>query len=227
MNHVLILEDLLPAQTWLADAVLMALPDTQITCHDRLQKALHWLQVHQPNLCLVDLNLPDGSGIDCILACKAMPNPPAVLVITMFDDDQHLLPALKAGADGYLLKEEPKATIAHALIQLLNKQPALSAQITQRLMQIVQDTKAEPVFEQCPLTQREQDILVMVAKGYQTAELAQLLNISPHTAAKHLKNIYAKLGIHSRTEAVHEAMRFGLVGHDIPHTGDAPSFSAN
>jgi len=227
MSHVLILEDLLPAQAWLADAVVMALPDAQIICFDRLNKALQWLQTNEPNLCLVDLSLPDGSGVDCITACKALSNPPAVLVITMFDDDQHLLPALKAGADGYLLKEEPKATIADALSQLLNKQPALSSQITQRLMQIVQDSTTEPIIEACPLTQREQDILQAIAKGYQTAEVAQLLSISPHTAAKHLKNIYAKLGIHSRTEAVHEAMRFGLISQDIPYTGDAPSSSAD
>lgn len=220
MQKVLILDDLIPAQAWLADAVLMVSPSAVITCYDRLLDAINWLTENSPTLCLVDLMLPDGSGIELIKACKKLTKPPAILVVTMFDDDQHLLPALQAGADGYLLKEEPKTTLAQGISSVLCKQPILSAQITQRLIQLVQDIKPANNHVSCPLTMREQDILRAIAKGYQTTEVAHLLNISPHTAAKHLKNIYAKLGIHSRAQAVHEAMRFGILGSDIPNIGD-------
>lgn len=227
MNTVFILEDLLPAQRWLTEAVRMALPDAHIHCFDELALGLRWLTEHEPTLCLVDLRLPDGSGIDCIKACKALSNRPPVLVITMYDDDLHLLPALKAGADGYLLKEESKAVMAEAIRQVLNNKPALSSPITLRLMQIAQAAAlhAEPPL--CPLTPREQAILQAIAKGYRTSEVADLLSISPHTAAKHLKNIYAKLGIHSRTEAVTEAIRFGLLRQDIPNTGDSSASSTD
>lgn len=221
MQKVLILDDLVAAQTWLADAVLMVCPTATITCYDRLIDAIHWLTDNNPTLCLVDLMLPDGSGIELIKACKKLTKPPAILVVTMFDDDQHLLPALQAGADGYLLKEEPKATLAHGISVVLGKQPILSAQITQRLIQLVQEIKPANNHTICPLTIREQDILRAIAKGYQTTEVAHLLNISPHTAAKHLKNIYTKLGIHSRAQAVHEAMRFGILKIDTSNIHDA------
>lgn len=215
MTNVLIVEDLRAAQVWLTGATLMAMPEAKISCFSRVRRALSWLESNTPALCLIDLSLPDGSGIDCILAAKRLNPAPAVLVVTMFNDDRHVLPAIQAGADGYLLKEEPKANIAEAICRVLAQQPALSAQITLRLMQIVQDQAASP-RDACPLTLREQEILCTVAKGLHTADVAKMHHISPHTAAKHLKNIYAKLGIHSRTEAVHEAIRFGLISRDIP-----------
>lgn len=223
MSTVFILEDLLPAQRWLSAAVRLAVPNAEVHCFDELASGLAWLADHDPLLCLVDLKLPDGSGIDCIRACKALSHKPPVLVITMYDDDLHLLPALKAGADGYLLKEEPQEVIAHAIRDVLHQRPALSSPITARLMQIAQAAPQAVEPPPCPLTLREQAILQAIAKGYRTSEVAELLSISPHTAAKHLKNIYAKLGIHSRMEAVTEAMRFGLLNGDIPKIGDSPT----
>lgn len=221
MTNVLILEDLYSAQCWLKDAVLMAIPEANIVCVDRVRKALGWLELHTPDLCLVDLSLPDGSGVSCIARAKVLHAQAPVLVITMFDDDQHLLPAIQAGADGYLLKEEPKASIAQAIESLMSQQPALSAQVTQRLMQIVQEIAGSTTLDPCPLTPREQEVLRSVAEGYQTSAIAEFHNISPHTAAKHIKNIYAKLGINSRTQAVHAAIRFGLKLQEIPNTGDS------
>ncbi len=221
MTNVLILEDLHSAQAWLVASVRMAIPEANIFCFDRLMSALSWLESHTPDLCLVDLSLPDGSGVRCITQAKALHAQAPILVVTMFDDDQHLLPAIQAGANGYLLKEESKASIAQAIKSLMNQQPVLSAQVTQRLMQIVQEIKAPLPPEPCPLTPREQDILRAIAGGYQTSTISELHNISPHTAAKHIKNIYAKLGINSRSQAVLAAIRFGLIEHDIPSNGDS------
>lgn len=221
MANVLILEDLHSAQLWLSNAVLLALPEANIICVDRLRKALSWLESNTPDLCLVDLSLPDGSGVSCIAQTKARHPQAAVLVVTIFDDDQHLLAAIQAGADGYLLKEEPKANIALAIKSLMNRQPALSPQVMQRLMQIIQKSNAPLTSEPCPLTPREQDILRAIADGHQTTAIANIYNISAHTAAKHIKNIYAKLGINSRAQAVHAAIRFNLTTPDIPSSGDS------
>ncbi|MEH6798099.1 MAG: response regulator transcription factor [Halopseudomonas sabulinigri] len=220
MDNVLILEDLKDAQNWLAEAVLMAWPQAQLSIYERLGFALKALDLGAPDLCLVDLQLPDGSGIDFIRQCNQR-YPDALLVVaTMYDDDMHLFPALQAGANGYLLKDDSQTQIALALEGVARGVPPLSPQIAQRMLGYFQQSpvgiagwRPESLEndDNAGLSNREREFLLVIGNGYKTAEAADMLGVSYHTAAKHIKNIYAKLGISSRAQAVQEAIRMGLI----------------
>lgn len=218
MHQVVILEDHVDAQNWLREAALMLWPDASIRVFSRVQAALQALA--QPDwsvvdLCLVDLQLPDGSGVDFIRACQAHCQDTWLVVTTLYDDDLHLLPALQAGAHGYLLKDESCESLASALAGLESGQPPLSAAIAQRLLSSFRDSSPRVMPPElglvAELSARECECLQMIAKGYKTAEVADLLGVSYHTAAKHVRNIYRKLDISSRAQAVQEALRLGLI----------------
>ena len=125
---------------------------------------------------------------------------------TVFDDDAHLFPALRAGAQGYLLKDQPPAAIAAALAGIAQGQPPLSPSIARRLLRHFQ-----PVQEEPPLRPREVDVLRLTAKGLTLAEVAEALQLSRHTVSGYLKDIYRKLSINNRAEAALEAARLGIV----------------
>lgn len=222
MNRVVILEDLRDAQVWLSEAVRLAWPDANIQLYARLDSALAALDQAEPVLCLVDLQLPDGSGVDFIAACRQRYPAAQLVVATMYDDDMHLFPALQAGANGYLLKEDSQQQIATALQGIVRGIPPLSPQIAQRMLgyfqQLPSDSVAGATRRDLPdddsadcLSAREREFLLVIGNGYKTAEAADMLGVSYHTAAKHIKNIYAKLGISSRAQAVQEAIRMGLL----------------
>ena len=222
MKNILILEDLKDAQRWLADATRLAWPDADVRFCGSLRSACQALHERAPELCLVDLQLPDGSGVDFIRQCRQQHPEAQLVVATMYDDDMHLFPALQAGANGYLLKEDPQEQIASALLGIVKGVPPLSPQIAQRMLgyfqQAPQDGATELQRRGLPevdnverLSAREQEFLLVIGNGYKTAEAADMLGVSYHTAAKHIKNIYAKLGISSRAQAVQEAIRMGLI----------------
>ncbi len=220
MNKVLILEDLKDAQTWLSEAVLMAWPQARMTLYERLGHAIAALDLGPPDLCLVDLQLPDGSGIDFIRECSQRYPDTLLVVATMYDDDMHLFPALQAGAKGYLLKDDTQTQIALALEGVARGIPPLSPQIAQRMLSFFQQDggaanrwrpEAGGLDDSAGLSEREREFLLVIGNGYKTAEAADMLGVSYHTAAKHIKNIYAKLGISSRAQAVQEAIRMGLI----------------
>ncbi|WVM87745.1 response regulator transcription factor [Halopseudomonas pachastrellae] len=134
MKNILILEDLKDAQRWLADAARRAWPDAEVQFYSTLRSACQALDERAPQLCLVDLQLPDGSGVDFIRQCRQQHPDAQLVVATMYDDDMHLFPALQAGANGYLLKEDPQEQIASALLGIVKGVPPLSPQIAQRML---------------------------------------------------------------------------------------------
>lgn len=218
MRHVLIIEDLKDAQLWLREAVLLAFPEAEVSCCNTLGKALQWITEQSPDLCLVDLKLPDGTGVDFIRSCHSRHPSAYQVVTTIYNDDIHLFPAIQAGASGYLLKDEPKATIAQALKASGSEgSPPLSAQVARRMIRYFKQNGVgnEPEKDPSPsavrlLSPREQETLTRIAAGHTIAQTAQILGVSYHTAAQHVKNLYAKLGISARAEAVREAIRLGL-----------------
>jgi len=218
VRHVLIIEDLKDAQRWLREAVLLAFPDAEVSCCNTLDNSLHWIAKHAPDLCLVDLKLPDGTGVDFIRSCHSRHPSAYQVVTTIYDDDIHLFPAIHAGASGYLLKDEPKASIAQALKTGVNEgSPPLSAQVARRMIRYFKHNGVGNEPEKVPsssavhlLSPREQETLTRIAAGHTIAQTAQILGVSYHTAARHVKNLYAKLGISARAEAVREAIRLGL-----------------
>ena len=139
------------------------------------------------------------------------------VVVTIFDDDEHLFPALQAGAFGYLLKEQPKDLLVAQLLRITQGEPPLSPSIARRVLgyfanaAVRRASLMRQVEVQVALTERETDVLQRVAKGYTLPEIASQLGISKYTVADHIKQVYRKLDVSSRAEATLEAARRGLV----------------
>lgn len=209
--EILIVEDLPRSQEWLAGAVRQAFPNADLHVADSIAAAELSLAQIKPQLCLLDLGLPDGSGLALIDPIRKR-RPDALIVIsTIFEDDAHLFPALRAGAQGYVLKDLPQQTLAELLLGIERGQPPLSPSIARRLLAFFTPTPSTPANQQNPLTDRETEVLRLIAKGFSVPKVAEQLGISRNTTAGYLKDIYRKLQVSSRAEATLEAARRGLV----------------
>jgi DNA-binding NarL/FixJ family response regulator len=163
-----------------------------------------------PDVLVVDLGLPDGDGTELIRrAAKLRPDCDA-LVVTVFGDDQHVIGAIEAGATGYLLKDSPPGELARCIRELRAGGAPISPSIARRLLARLRAPADKPAAPS-PLSEREAEILRLIAKGLSFAEVATALDISAHTVVAHVKKIYRKLSVHSRGEAVFEATQLGLL----------------
>lgn len=207
IDRALVVDDLESSRDWLSRALVQAFPGIRLAVAASLAEAQMHIDVAPP-LALVDLGLPDGSGIRLIE--KLHPQGTLCVVATVFDDDAHLFPALHAGAQGYVLKDQSTDNLAEMLTGIAAGQPPLSPSIARRLLRHFQpDT---PDISEPALTARETDVLRLIAKGHTVAEVGSLLGLSRHTAAGYLKDVYRKLSVSSRAEATLVATRRGLVG---------------
>ncbi len=212
LGHALVIEDLPEVADWLAALLRQRFPGIEVLHAPTLSEGKRLLaSEHVPDLALVDLGLPDGNGTE-LIGLLARQHPDCTIVVTsLFGDDGHVFPALRAGAHGYLLKDQPEEKLAAALDGILRGEPPLSPAIAQRLLRVF-NTPPEPLHADAEqLTGREREVLVLVSKGCRLPELAERLGISRHTVSDHLKHIYRKLNINSRAEAAMEAARLGLV----------------
>jgi DNA-binding NarL/FixJ family response regulator len=166
-----------------------------------------------PDMVLVDLGLPDISGIEVIRALKEKCPQCDVLVITTFGDERTVTSALEAGADGYLLKGTPLEELRRDIRYLRSGGSPLSPMVARQLLNKLQSKPADPEMpaDNTKLTRRERDILEMIAKGFSYTETSEICGIASATVHSHLKSIYRKLEVHSKTEAVHEARRLNLI----------------
>lgn len=210
MERALIVEDLADSRDWLQGVLIEAFPSIEVRCVHSVVSARQELTGWTPELALVDLGLPDGSGIE-VIGLLAQAHPGCLTVVTtIYGDDAHLFPALRAGAGGYLLKEQSRDQLVELLGRIVGGEPPLSPAIARRLLgHFALPTRDE---EQ-PLTPREREVLALIAKGYKLVEVADCLGISRRTAESYLKTIYRKLAVNSRAEAALEAARRGLAGH--------------
>lgn len=164
----------------------------------------------EPDLFLVDIGLPDGSGIDFVPEVKAH-GQAKVLVLTTFGDRETVVTAIRSGADGYLLKDSTEAAILDGIrVTLEGGAPVSSAAAVYMLEQLRgMPNVAAAQEEDSGLTPREIELLEVFAKGGSYKEAARILGISPLTVGNHVKSIYRKLAVHSRGEAVYEAIKTG------------------
>lgn len=171
--------------------------------------ALEVVETQTPDVLLVDLQLEDGSGIDVIQAV-AETNAYS-LVISVFGDEASVVQALEAGADGYLLKDDPSSNVEAAIKQLLQGGAPLSPQIARHLLSRFrpEDVALEELRPE--LSGRERDVLNLAARGYTYQESAELLDVSLNTISSYTRRVYRKLSASSRAEAVFEAQRLGLM----------------
>lgn len=209
IETLLIVEDVPEALAWLADLARSAFPGVTVGETRTVREAVSRIEGASWDMALVDLGLPDGSGLDIIRRLKATSPDTICIVSTVLGDDAHVVAALSAGAQGYILKGQPEAIVRRQLVQLQFGIPALSPAIARRIMDHFQRTG--PVDDEIQaLTARETDVLTMVSKGFRNAEVAQALGLAESTIATHVKSIYRKLGISSRAEAALHATRMGL-----------------
>lgn len=161
------------------------------------------------DLALIDLGLPDGSGLD-VLRLLRRGSPEAIAVVTtVMGDDASIVAALSAGADGYLLKESTPAVLARQLAQLSIGMPAISPAVARRIMEHFRLTGPTAEID-AQLTERETEVLGLIARGLRNAEVAAEMGIAETTVAGYIKIVYRKLGIGSRAEAAWHANRLGL-----------------
>ncbi len=215
MKTILLLEDLPEIRAWLRKLVLQVFPDSQISESARIADALSLATAVKFDLALVDLGLPDGSGVDVVTKLRDVQPDCQSVVVTIHDDDEHLFPALQAGAFGYILKEQARELITEQLQRISQGEPPLSPSIARRVMAYF-SAKAKPQphanLINVSLTDRESEVLLRVAKGYTLPEIGVQLGLSRHTIADYVKQIYRKLNVSSRAEAALEAQRLGLFG---------------
>lgn len=167
------------------------------------------------DLLLLDLGLPDGSGVELVADFRRLQPGIRIVAHTVFDSERQVMLALQAGVDGYLLKGAAVAQVEEALQAAMSGGTPLSPAVARYLLRQLRgeaprnaetDADAQPI-----LTGRERDVLEHLARGYSYRETAESLGIRPHTVAHHAKNLYSKLAVHSCSEAVFEAARSGLI----------------
>jgi RNA polymerase sigma factor (sigma-70 family) len=175
--------------------LLAAFPDAE--------KAAVELPAWQPDIVIMDINLPGMNGIDCIKKIKALCPQSQFIMFTIYEDDEKVFEALAAGASGYLLKKTPFNKIAESLIELYAGGSPMSTQIARKVIKRFQNDEAKEQIE--TLSVRENEILQLLTKGLLYKEIAIKLSISTGTVRQHIHRIYEKLHVQNRTEALNKA----------------------
>jgi DNA-binding NarL/FixJ family response regulator len=168
----------------------------------------------QPDVLLTDLGLPDGEGVELIRELRRRGFRTHAMVVTVFGDEAHVVAALEAGALGYLLKDGSPDYIGASIMEMLGGGSPISPPIARYLLRRFQGLEAEASADggkQPHLSEREREVLQLIVKGFSYGEIAGLLGVSAHTVTTHVRSIYGKLEVHSRGEAVYEALQLGIV----------------
>ena len=183
-----------------------------------LAPARAWFAQNLADVLLTDLALPDGHALD--LLREVVRSQPAcdVLVVSVFGDEDTVIACVEAGAVGYIQKDATPADVAQTIVDVKQGASPISPMIARKLLARVHQNGQREAAAAVPaaapplLTPRETEVLELIARGYSYAEIARLQAVSKHTVQSHIKNLYSKLAVHSRGEAVFEASRMGLLG---------------
>lgn len=199
-------------------AIVAAAPELRLLgAVGDLASARQLLAGTPPDVLLTDLGLPDGSGIDLIRETAARHPATDIMVISVFGDEEHVVASIEAGATGYVLKDSLPDEFVALIRELRAGGSPISPLIARKLLRTFRRPPPAPpaaaanAVAEAGLTPREAEVLGLVAKGFAFAEVARLLEMSPHTVTAHVKRVYQKLAVHSRGEAVYEATRMGLL----------------
>lgn len=178
-------KDMVRAQTW-----------------SNAEDALQGWSESCPDVMIMDINLPGASGIECVRELTRRWPTAQFLMYTMHDDDQRVFDALKAGANGYLLKSAKPLEIIDAVRDLLQGGSPMSASIARRVVAQLRPTTSNPALAEAKLTDREREILELLAEGLLYKEISLRLGISEGSIKQHIHRMYAKLHVQNRTEAI-------------------------
>src|SRR5262245_4706963 len=204
-------------------AIVAAAPELRLLgAVGDLASARQLLAGTPPDVLLTDLGLPDGSGIELIRETATRHPATDIMVISVFGDEEHVVASIEAGATGYVLKDSLPEEFVVLIRELRSGGSPISPLIARKLLRTFRRPRPGATPAAAPsapaaaaaeagLTPREAEVLGLVAKGFAFAEVARLLDMSPHTVTAHVKRVYQKLAVHSRGEAVYEATRMGLL----------------
>lgn len=209
----LIVEDRPDTRDWLVEVVRETFPHLSLSTAGTLRDARRWLDEARGRdlaLAVIDLGLPDGSGVE-LVAQVARDFPDALPVVaTIYDDETHLFDSLSAGAQGYVLKQERPEDVAAVLRRIEAGEPPLSPSIARRLLERFRPQPTARPKDNAGLSPRETEVLTLLARGMSAPEAAREIGLKPQTVAGYVKVIYQKLHVTSRAEAVLAAAERGL-----------------
>jgi DNA-binding NarL/FixJ family response regulator len=220
---VLIVEDDAVTRRAISLAIESSPELTLVGALDAVKQAVEWLATGEIDVLLTDLGLPDGSGIEVIRACVRHLPKCDIMVITMSSDEDNVLACIEAGATGYVLKDAGRLDVVNSVLELRAGGSPMSPIIARKVLararirdEAKKDSSPEAADAPPPvaLTKREAAILDLIARGDSYGDVAKQLSLSVGTVQTHIKNIYDKLSVHSRGEAVFEAHRRGLLQLD-------------
>jgi DNA-binding NarL/FixJ family response regulator len=216
IRTALILEDIQEVNAWIKQMLLETFSGIRIQQVYSVKEAKQSLLSQHYDLVLIDLSLPDGKGTEVIDWLAQHSANTLSVVVTIFEDDQYLFEAICHGAKGYLLKDLEPTIFQQHLKNLIAGIHAFSPSMTQKLLNYVKtheqlNQQKQQAIQSLTLTNREKQVLVYIAKGYQVAEIAYELKLSSHTISGYIKTIYQKLHISSRAEAALLAQQYGLI----------------
>ncbi len=208
ITNALIVEDHFSARTALSEIVTKLNTSMKVTAVSSLAEAHTSLKVQRIDLALLDINLPDGSGINLIAIIREMYPSCCVVMSTVYNNSEMLFSALRQGTNGYLLKQDSPKIIVDALNGILLGNPPLSPYMAQRMVRYFhpEQNQIKP-----HLTQREAEVLSLLANGYHRGEISQSLEITRNTVSDHIKQIYVKLDVNTCAQATLKAVNMGLV----------------
>ncbi|HVU27575.1 MAG TPA: response regulator transcription factor [Verrucomicrobiae bacterium] len=177
-------------------------PGYQCVCVcDSAEDAIRMIPRRAPDVVLMDIHLPNMSGVDCTRRLKELCPSVRILILTVYEDNDRIFGALKAGASGYLLKRADPDDILRAIQEVKQGGAPMSSQIAYRVVESFRETTPDQPHDE-KLSQREKEILQALCKGYSSKEIAEHFSISVTTVNTHLHHIYEKLHVRSRTEAI-------------------------
>jgi len=172
-------------------------------------EALALIRQHRPDVAVLDIQMPGRTGLEVTRAVRAEQLPVGVLILTAYDDDPFVMTALQAGANGYVMKSAEPEELVAAVRAVHDGKSALDPSILRKVMATLTDGSPSGTVEK--LSAREIEVLRLAARGYTNKAIGAQLGISDRTVQGHLTNVYGKLGVASRTEAVTRAIHMGLV----------------
>ncbi len=171
---------------------------------------LEELSVRSPDVILVDIGLPGLSGVECVKLIKNQNPRVNILMLTVYDDDQKIFESIYNGASGYLLKKTPPAKILEAVREINAGGAPMTGKIARRVLNMFQQANV-PIPQEIELSQREKDILLGLVEGYSYKMIGERYFISIDTVRTHIKHIYDKLHVHSKSQAVAKAIREKII----------------
>ena len=176
-----------------------------VSQYARAEEALVKLVQEKPSVVLMDIKMKGMDGIECVRQLKAKMPEVQVIMLTVFEETELIFSALKAGANGYLLKRQPPAKLIEAIREVVQGGSPMSAPIARKVVMLLQGGNLRsqaPAADNFDLSTREREVLTQLAAGQVYKEIADSLSVSPHTVRSYVRRIYEKLHVHSRTEAV-------------------------